>query len=200
MKPGIASCPPRSITLVEGPTKRATSASVPTKTILPADVAIACASGSRSSTVTMRPLRSTRSAGVCTAVWLVIRTPAATTMSSAVASVAVMDRVIAVKINPLRILLSSPDEPLGDEEVRHGQYGQRAGADVRRAKPVLLNERAHHGRARAEARVERGDDRTKRRAAARDRHVRDHVRRKRRIHQSEPGAKDDAGDHEHHGP
>jgi hypothetical protein len=69
MKPGIANCPARSITWVEVPTYFAISAFDPTAMILPPRVASACPSGNLSSTVTIRPLRRTRSAGgICCAI------------------------------------------------------------------------------------------------------------------------------------
>ena len=55
---------------------RAISVVDPTATIFPSRAASACASGTRSSTVTIRPLRSTRSAGCGCPAWLANRTPA----------------------------------------------------------------------------------------------------------------------------
>ena len=64
MNPGMASCPCRSITFVDGPDEsRLISAAVPSASIRSPLTAIASASGRASSTVTMRPLVRTRSAG-----------------------------------------------------------------------------------------------------------------------------------------
>src|SRR4051812_18713195 len=68
MKPGIASCPWRSITFVFGPIIGVISAAVPSAMILSPLTASASTSGRASSTVTMWPLVSTRSAGGACAV------------------------------------------------------------------------------------------------------------------------------------
>src|SRR5258706_7280931 len=68
MNPGMASWPCRSITCVEGPVIFLISSAVPSAWMRSLLIAIAAASGRLSSTVTMRPLVRTRSAGGACAV------------------------------------------------------------------------------------------------------------------------------------
>jgi hypothetical protein len=63
IRPGMAVCPARSITSVFGPTYAAISSLVPRAAIRSPRMAMACASGRASSTVTILPFRNTSVAG-----------------------------------------------------------------------------------------------------------------------------------------
>src|SRR6187551_1189404 len=112
------------------------AASVPSATIAPLRAASACASGVCASSVTIRPPRSTRSAGVTCGVWLLRVTAEAMTpiRPTASAEVTSLDRVIRghlttnnlkLPTNNLRALVET--QPFLSEQ----KHGQRKGREHR---------------------------------------------------------------------
>src|ERR1700674_4969828 len=86
------------------------------------------------------------------------------------------------QIGPRYDLFPVPEFAFNDQKVRQGQGCERGGDEVRLPESEVMDQPTERGRSGADARVECGEDRAKRRAPPGERHVSHDVRREGRVH------------------